>query len=383
MMIPATHNTDAPRILLLIGTRPEAVKMAPVILRLRRSARLRPVVCSTGQHKEMLDSALAEFGIRPDIELAVMRPEQTLNGLAGRLFLGLEGTLRDVAPACILVQGDTTTALAGAVSGFYERIPVGHVEAGLRSGDMRAPYPEEFNRRAAALAVTWHFAPTRGAADNLLREGVNPGRVHITGNTVVDALLHMREEVRRDPPPLPENVEAVLRAKIPYVLITGHRRENFGQGMEDICAAIADLARSRPGCFFLYPVHLNPRVRDVVGGRLAGLPNVLLTAPCAYRPFLRLLDNSLFIMSDSGGIQEEAPSLGKQVLVLRDATERPEGVAAGVCRLVGTNPEAILAAAEELFARPGPGAGIENPYGDGRAAERVVGVLEKVLAGAC
>jgi UDP-N-acetylglucosamine 2-epimerase (non-hydrolysing) len=367
------------KILLLVGTRPEAIKLAPVVLRLQQSRLLRPVICSSGQHKEMLDAALAEFGIRPDIELAVMQPGQTLNGLAGRLLLSLEGTLREVKPACIVVQGDTTTALAGAMSGFYERIPVGHVEAGLRSGNMDAPYPEEFNRRAVALAATWHFAPTRGAADNLLREGADPERVHVTGNTVVDALRHMREAIRSDPPRLPEDIEAVLRTKAPYVLITGHRRENFGKGMEDMCSAIASLARSHPECVFLYPVHLNPQAREVVRLRLAGLANVLLTEPCVYRPFLRLLDNCLFIMSDSGGIQEEAPSLGKKVLVMRDATERPEGVAAGVCRLVGTDPERIIAAAQELFASPGLGKGVENPYGDGKAADRIVSLLEILL----
>ena len=267
----------------------------------------------------------------------------------------------------------------GAMSGFYEQIPVGHVEAGLRSGDMYAPYPEEFNRRALSLAAAWHFAPTPGAADNLLQEGTDPKLIHVTGNTVVDALLHMREEIRREPPCLPENLEAVLRAKAPYVLITGHRRENFGQGVEDMCTAIAGLARSHPDCFFIYPVHRNPHVRDVVGDRLANQPNVLLAEPCAYRPFLRLLDNCLFIMSDSGGIQEEAPSLGKQVLVTRDTTERPEGIAAGVCRLVGTKPDVITAAAEELFARPNLNEAIENPYGDGKAADRIAAVLEKAL----
>lgn len=366
------------RVLILIGTRPEAIKLAPVILRLQESSILAPVVCSTGQHKEMLDAALADFGISPDKELAVMQPGQSLNGLASRLFSGLEKTLSETTPAGILVQGDTTTALVGAMSGFYSRLPVGHVEAGLRSGNMTAPYPEEFNRKAAALAATWHFAPTQGAAENLLREGIPANSVFITGNTVVDALLHMREQVRATPPNLPETIELMIQQKISYVLITGHRRENFGKGMEDICTAIAGLARNHPECGFVYPVHLNPRVRDVVSKRLEGLPNVHLLQPCGYRSFLRLLDNSLFILSDSGGIQEEAPSLGKRVLVMRDTTERPEGIATGVCQLVGTNPATIMTAAEELFTKPEIGDNA-NPYGDGNAAARIVSLLEKHL----
>lgn len=368
------------RILTLIGTRPEAIKLAPVVLRLKGSPTLTPVVCSTGQHKEMLDSALEDFGIRPDVELVVMSPGQTLNELAGRIFLSLANTVREVDPACILVQGDTTTALVGAISGFFSRIPVGHVEAGLRSGNMHAPYPEEFNRKAAALATTWHFAPTKGSAANLLGEGISPEQIFVTGNTVVDALYYMREKIRSNPPALPDAVETLLQNKTPYVLVTGHRRENFGKGMEDMCAAISGLARKHPECAFIYPVHLNPHVRNVVCERLVNFPNVLLTDPCAYKPFLRLLSNCLFIMSDSGGIQEEAPSLGKRVLVMRDTTERPEGVAAGVCRLVGTDTETIIAAAEELFAQSALQPMVTNPYGDGKAADRIVSILEQHLA---
>lgn len=372
---------SAKPVLILVGTRPEAIKMAPIILRLQQSSVLRPVVCSTGQHKEMLSQALIDFNICPEVELAVMQQGQTLVGLAGRLFLGLEKTLIDVAPACILVQGDTTTAYAGAVSGFYARIPVGHVEAGLRSGDMYAPYPEEFNRKAITLAATWHFAPTQGAADNLLQEGVAADKILVSGNTVVDALECMRDVIRHTPPPLPEAVENILRRNAQYVLVTGHRRENFGQGMEDICSAITSLARAHPKCFFVYPVHLNPQVQNVVEQRLTHLPNVLLTKPCGYRPFLRLLDNCLFVLSDSGGIQEEAPSFGKRVLVMRDRTERPEGVTAGFCRLVGTSKDKIMAAAEEFFALPAMSAKhIANPYGDGNAAERIVTKLEQSLA---
>lgn len=366
--------------LILIGTRPEAIKMAPIIMRLKQSKVLRPLVCSTGQHKEMLDLTLADFAIAPDVEMAVMMEGQSLTGLAGRLLLGLERVVRKAAPACLLVQGDTTSAMAGAMSGFYSHIPVGHVEAGLRSGDLYAPYPEEFNRRVASLAATWHFAPTQGAAANLLQEGVEQERVFVTGNTVVDALLHMREAVRQTPPPLPDAIETIVRAKKPYVLITGHRRENFGQGLEAICAAIVTLARTYPECFFIYPVHLNPHVRQVVSQRLSNLHNVLLVEPCAYRPFVRLLDNCLFIMSDSGGIQEEAPSLGKQVLVMREVTERPEGVQTGFCHLVGTDTKTIVNAANALMASPSVDAATGSPFGDGFAADRIVLTLEKHLA---
>lgn len=372
---------SAKPVLILVGTRPEAIKMSPIILRLQQSTVLRPVICSTGQHKEMLSQTLADFNISPDVELAVMQPGQTLMGLAGRLFLGLEKTLGEIAPACILVQGDTTTAYAGAVCGFYARIPVGHVEAGLRSGDMYAPYPEEFNRKGISLAATWHFAPTQGAADNLLQEGVAADKILVSGNTVVDALMCMRDAIKQTPPPLPEAIENIICNHGQYVLVTGHRRENFGQGMEDICSAIATLARLHPKCFFVYPVHLNPQVKGVVEQRLASLPNVVLTAPRGYRSFLRLLDNCLFVLSDSGGIQEESPSFGKRVLVMRDRTERPEGVAAGFCRLVGTSKEKIVAAAEELFALSATSAQLgPNPYGDGNAAERIVAMIEKNLA---
>lgn len=372
------NKNKSRRLLILLGTRPEAIKMAPIILHLRESSVFSPIVCSTGQHRDMLSAALGDFGIAPDIDLAVMTEGQTLTGLAGRLFLGLEKVLLDEAPAAILVQGDTSTALAGAMAGFYGRVPVGHVEAGLRSGSLAAPWPEEFNRRAAALAANWHFAPTPRARDNLLREGVARENVFLTGNTVVDALHHMRSAIRLTPPALPEAAESILRRKMPYVLVTGHRRENFGAGFRGICAAIKALAEAHPGCSFIYPVHLNPQVRGMVMQRLGGIANVALIPPCGYRAFLRLLDGCLFVLSDSGGVQEEAPSFGKRVLVMREVTERPEGVEAGFCRLVGTDAAAIVEAAGEAFANPAaPRA--QNPYGDGRAAPRIVRVLEDRL----
>ena len=374
-------KATARRVVVFIGTRPEAIKLAPVILQLQNSTHLAPVICSTGQHKEMLASALGEFDILPDFELDVMRPGQGLNELAGRLFTSMAALLEDVQPACILVQGDTTTALVGAMCGFYTRTLVGHVEAGLRSGRMDAPYPEEFNRRVVSLATALHFAPTRSAADNLLREGISPETVYVTGNTVVDALLAMREQILAEPPGLPESVETLLENGIPYVLITGHRRENFGPGMEAICKAVADLANLYPGHAFIYPVHLNPQVWDVVHRSLDVYPNVHLIPPCAYRPFLRLLDNCELILSDSGGIQEEAPSLGKQVLVMRETTERPEGIKAGVCHLVGTDVGAITTMVRRLLESTPCVTPPVNPYGDGLAGARIVNILERHLLG--
>ncbi len=264
----------------------------------------------------------------------------------------------------------------GAISGFYAQIPVGHVEAGLRSGDMYAPFPEEFNRKAAALATTWHFAPTQRSAENLLHENIDQANIYITGNTVVDALHIMQQSIRNTPPPLPEAIERILAAKTPYVLITGHRRENFGQGMENICIAIKTLALEYPNHAFIYPVHLNPCVREVVNTRIADLSNVLLTEPCNYRTFLRLLDNCSFALSDSGGVQEEAPSFGKRVLVMRTVTERPEGVEAGCCTLVGAESSVIIAKARKLLQKNQESLCMQNPYGDGKACERIVNILE-------
>ncbi len=366
-------------VLILVGTRPEAIKLAPLVLQLRKSASLEPVLCSTGQHKEMLQSALDEFSLTPDLDLAVMQPNQTLIELSGRLLLGIATAIEQVKPACIIVQGDTTTALMGAISGFYAQIPVGHVEAGLRSGDMYAPFPEEFNRKAAALATTWHFAPTKRSAENLQREGVDPSSIYTTGNTVVDALHIMQQMIRDTPPALPDAIEAILAAKTPYVLITGHRRENFGQGMENICTAIATLAGENPSHAFIYPVHLNPKVREVVNARIVGLPNIILTEPCNYRAFLRLLDNCAFALSDSGGVQEEAPSFGKRVLCMRTVTERPEGVEAGCCKLVGAKSAVIIAEARKLLQKEPKNFVMENPYGDGKACARIVDILEKAL----
>ncbi len=356
--------------------------MAPVILALRADPRFSLRVCSTGQHREMLDQALADFGLVPDDDLGLMRPNQTLAGLTARALEALDGYFQRERPELVLVQGDTTTVLCGALAAFYRRIPVGHVEAGLRTGDLQAPWPEEANRSLAARIVSLHFAPTASARENLLREGISPDRIWVTGNTVIDALKLAVDRTRADRPPLP-GLPAPFQsaATLPrYVLITGHRRENFGDGFETICRAIAELARRHPAVHFVYPVHLNPNVREPVQRILrpedgATAANVHLIEPVSYLPFVTLLDGAAVILTDSGGVQEEAPSLGKPVLVMREKTERPEAVAAGLVQLVGTDFARIVDGVSAALARadrPSGGALAASPYGDGQAAARIV-----------
>lgn len=366
------------KVLVIMGTRPEAIKLAPVVIELEKSGKYEKIVCSTGQHKEMLNSALENFGIKPDFELQVMVKGQTLNSLAGSLFLAIEKMLDNIHPDCILVQGDTTTAFVGAVAGFHRRISVGHVEAGLRSGDLNAPFPEEFNRKAVAIATHKHFAPTKRAAGQLKDEGVPPENIHLVGNTVVDSVAHMIDKIHRNPPKLHPVVEEAIFSKKPYILVTGHRRENFGKGIENICQAISQLADWHRDHLFIYPVHMNPNVCDIVSKRLQGHDNILLIPPAGYKELLRMMENCTFILSDSGGIQEEAPSFGKKVLVMRDVTERPEGVEAGFCRLVGTDPQVIVKAVEETIISPDVGTK-SNPYGDGHAARRIVEILGEMI----
>lgn len=365
-------------ILILIGTRPEAIKLAPLTIRLKQSSTLKPILCSTGQHKEMLDNTLADFGLTPDLNLGTMQKNQTLISLSAKLFEGLDNLLNKTNPAAIIVQGDTTTALAGAISGFYSRIPVGHVEAGLRSSDLKSPWPEEFNRRSITLATTWHFAPTTIARDNLVKEGIAPERIHLVGNTIVDALNYIRQNLLAKPASINSSIEKILKENIPFVLITGHRRENLGAGLESICEALSRLAIAHPDYRFVWPVHLNPSVHDVVWKKLRHFKNIILLSPCGYQEFLQLLNNCSFVLSDSGGIQEEAPSFRKKVLVMRDVTERPEGVMAGYCLLVGTNTDKIVMEAEKCFSNHQvPNS--PNPYGDGLACERIHNILEKAL----
>ena len=368
------------QVMVIAGTRPEAIKLAPVLLALKHSPVLQSVLCSTGQHHEMLRQAWEAFGLTPDINMDVMTSSQTLAGLSARLFGSVDAELEAHKPDFLLVQGDTTTVMVAATCAFYRNIPVGHVEAGLRSHDLGKPFPEEFNRRVAGLATTLHFAPTAGAAQNLYAEGVEKGRVFITGNTVVDALHLMREKVRTMPPDLPADVAEAVREERPLVLITVHRRELSAEGLEAICDAVAGMARDFPSAAFIWPVHLNPRIRNTVTVRLGNIPNILLTQPLDYPVFVFLLDRCHFVMSDSGGIQEEAPSFGRQVLVLREVTERPEAVVAGFCRWLGADARAIRAAAEPLLcSAEAPLHPAANPFGDGHAAEYITRHIEAFL----
>lgn len=376
---------------LIVGTRPEAIKMAPVYQALRASTRLRPVLLATAQHRQMLDQALADLGLRADHDLDLMQAGQTLPALTGRVLASVGGWLGAHRPDLVLVQGDTTTVLGSALAAFYAGIPVGHVEAGLRTASLRSPFPEEMNRRVTSTLARWHFCPTEGARANLLREGHPAAQCHVTGNTVVDALLGARERSRLAPAELPAfaarlGLSAGFAARhlvpggAPWVLVTGHRRESFGGGFERICEALRRLADAHPDLGIVYPVHLNPQVQEPVRRLLGGHPRVELIAPAGYLDFIRLLDRAAFVLTDSGGVQEEAPSLGKPVLVLREDTERPEGVAAGTCALVGTDPARIVAEATRLLVDPAEYArrsGLRNPYGDGQAADRIRGILER------
>lgn len=361
-----------------VGTRPEGVKMAPVVQALRVHPGFRCTLVSTGQHREMLRRALADFGLEADIDLDVMQPNQTLATLSSRLFARIDEALEKLQPDWVLVQGDTTTVQVGALCAFYRGIRVGHVEAGLRSHDMLAPFPEELNRRVAGLVADLHFAPTPGAAENLYEEGVPAAQVHVTGNTGIDALLQIATEVRQSPPSVPEEIAGFLQRHSRMVLITGHRRENFGDGFQNICRAISQLADENPDVGFLYPVHLNPRVRGPVFEIIRGRSNVLLGEPQEYRSFVHLMDRATLILSDSGGVQEEAPSLGKPVLVMREVTERPEGIAAGCAELVGSSSERIIERVRALLndkALYERMAQARNPYGDGGASGRIAAAL--------
>jgi UDP-N-acetylglucosamine 2-epimerase (non-hydrolysing) len=370
------------KILSIFGTRPEAIKMAPVVRRLAVTPGFVSRVCVTAQHRQMLDQVLELFAIEPDHDLDLMRPGQDLTDLTCRVLAGLKDVLAAEKPDAVLVQGDTTTACFGALAAFYQRIPVGHVEAGLRTDDIYAPYPEEVNRRIVSTMARWHFAPTALARDNLLAEHHRPETIHVTGNTVIDALHEVVARLRADPA-----LCARLDAAFPFldptlrlVLVTGHRRENFGPGFEQICLALAELAQ-RADLQVLYPVHLNPNVQEPVRRLLGGRPRVHLVAPQDYLPFVRLMMRAQLILTDSGGVQEEAPSLGVPVLVMRETTERPEAVAAGTVRLVGTDRARIVGEATRLLDDPAERermAHAHNPYGDGHSAERITGVLAGV-----
>jgi UDP-N-acetylglucosamine 2-epimerase (non-hydrolysing) len=382
------------KILIIFGTRPEAIKMAPVVLRLKETAAFQVKVAVTAQHREMLDQVLDIFAIRPDFDLDIMSPGQDLFDITSRALLGLKEVLRQAKPDLVLVHGDTTTTLAGALAAFYLKIPVGHVEAGLRTRDKHRPFPEEINRQVAGVLTDYHFAPTPGARDNLLAEGVAPERIWVTGNTVIDALRIMADRVGHEPERWARYFAQTYRLSLAgkrLILVTGHRRENFGPGFHNICWALREVVEAFPEVLVVYPVHLNPQVQrpvqeilgpvcnhdgDGPGGRLALLP------PLEYAPFVYLLSQSYLVLTDSGGIQEEAPALGKPVLVMRDVTERPEGVWAQTVKLVGTNRRRIVQAITELLENPvsyHTMAQARNPYGDGRAAAQIVQLIEAIL----
>lgn len=371
------------KVLVLVGTRPEAIKLAPVIIELRaRSADFDVQVCASGQHREMLEQALNDFGIRVDIRLDVMTHNQTLGTLTARLFDALDPVVADVQPDWVVVQGDTTTVMVAALVGFYHGVQVAHVEAGLRTGDLRRPFPEELNRRVAGVVADRHFAPTDVARDNLLKEGTAPSSVSVTGNTVVDALLAMRDRVRQQPPALPEEVAQRLESAQPLILITGHRRENFGEGFANIFGALAEAAQAHPEALLVYPVHLNPNVREPVNALLGDVSNIVLCEPVSYPQIIYLMDRAALVVTDSGGIQEEAVSMAKPVLVTREVTERPEGLSSGLMRIVGVERAAIVESiAQTLQAPPQAAEGFVSPYGDGQASRRIAdGLLESVEA---
>ena len=367
------------KVMVVFGTRPEAIKMAPVVEALKRQPGVSTLVAVTAQHRQMLDQVLDLFGIVPDDDLDVMQPGQTLAALTARILQGMTDLIESRKPDLVLVHGDTSTTLAASLAAFYNRVPVGHVEAGLRTGDMYSPWPEEANRRLTAPLACLHFAPTERSRQNLLAENTHADTVHVTGNTVIDALLAVVARIDSDPV-----LASSLAARFPFldpskrlILITGHRRENFGQGFEDICHAIREIAQ-RGDTQVVYPVHLNPNVQEPVKRILSGTDDVHLIEPLDYLPFVYLMSRSHLIITDSGGVQEEAPSLGKPVLVMRNTTERPEAVDAGTVKLVGTDAARIVAEAALLhddhdaylaMARA------HNPYGDGLASRRIAEIV--------
>lgn len=369
------------KVLFIFGTRPEAIKMAPLIKEVEKSAGLQARVCVTAQHRQMLDQVLRIFNIEPDYDLNIMTSNQSLFDITSRVVSGLQKILADEKPALVVVQGDTTTTFAGALAAYYTRTSVAHVEAGLRTGNKFAPFPEEINRRLTSVITDIHLPPTEWARDNLLKEGVDPSTVYVTGNTVIDALFYVVDGLRKSNPHFERLFDGIDFNKR-MVLITGHRRENFGEGFINICEAIRELAQNKPDVEFVYPVHFNPNVRGPVNKILNGITNVHIIEPLDYEPFVYAMDRSHIILTDSGGVQEEAPSLGKPVLVMRDTTERPEALKAGTVRLVGTDRKKIVGGVTKLLDDAGEYSSMSrahNPYGDGKASQRIVRIFEENL----
>ncbi|MEQ9850577.1 non-hydrolyzing UDP-N-acetylglucosamine 2-epimerase [Pectobacterium brasiliense] len=369
------------KVLTVFGTRPEAIKMAPLVHALAQDGAFESRICVTAQHREMLDQVLRLFDITPDYDLDIMRPGQGLSEISCRILSGLEPVMAEFKPDLVLVHGDTTTTLATSLAAFYQRIPVGHVEAGLRTGNLYSPWPEEANRKLTGHLAMYHFAPTENSRQNLLREHLSDRHIFVTGNTVIDALFWVRDRILGDAA-LRRSLDekyAFLDDNKKLILVTGHRRESFGGGFERICSALADIARRHPEVQIVYPVHLNPNVSEPVNRILSGIDNVMLIAPQDYLPFVYLMNRSYMILTDSGGIQEEAPSLGKPVLVMRDTTERPEAVEAGTVKLVGTEVTSIVDAVSTLLTDEEAYQAMSrahNPYGDGHACQRIVDALK-------
>lgn len=375
-------------VLTVFGTRPEAIKLAPVVKALvARPDLFRSSVCVTAQHREMLDQALSLFDIRPDYDLDIMKQRQDLYGITTEVLLKLKDLFKEVRPDLILVQGDTTTTFAASLSAFYEKIKIGHIEAGLRTYDKHRPFPEEINRHLTSVLTDYHFAPTEQAKLHLLQEGIPEANVFVTGNTVIDALLWILK--KQSSPEYQRRMEDFFSKMINpsthaqrMILVTAHRRESFGEGFENICQALKEIVRRNPDVEIIYPVHLNPNVRDPVHRIIGDVDRIHLIEPLDYEPFVYLMNRSYLILTDSGGIQEEAPSLGKPVLVMREVTERPEAIEAGTARLVGSKKEGIIEEAQKLLDHIDEYkkmSGRKNPYGDGKASERTVEILSKLM----
>jgi UDP-N-acetylglucosamine 2-epimerase (hydrolysing) len=368
------------RILSIFGTRPEAIKMAPLVHALNKHSFFESKVCVTAQHRQMLDQVLELFDIKPDFDLNLMRDQQTLSGITSRLLIELEPVFSSFKPDIVLVHGDTTTTLGASLAAFYNKVQIGHVEAGLRTGNLHSPWPEEMNRRVTDAISDWYFAPTAESQDNLIKEGITPTKIILTGNTVIDALLQVSARLKNDP-----TLQASMASRYPFldkskklILVTGHRRENFGDKFIQICSALRTLAEKHADIQLVYPVHLNPQVQQPVRAILENISNVHLIEPQDYLPFVYLMNQAYLIITDSGGIQEEAPALGKPVLVTRDTTERPEAIAAGTARLIGTEQNDIIHAVEQLLTQPEEYARMSqahNPYGDGQASQRIIETL--------
>lgn len=373
------------KILTVFGTRPEAIKMAPLVDLLAHDNSIEHKVCVTAQHREMLDQVLALFSITPDYDLNIMRPGQSLFDLTSNILLGLKGVIEQYKPDLVLVHGDTSTTLSASLAAFYKQIPIAHIEAGLRTGNLNSPWPEEGNRKLTSALTTLHFAPTETAKNNLLHEGVQAESITVTGNTVIDALMQITDKLHNNPSLCDKLADQLPEIKVDkkLILVTGHRRESFGDGFERICEALAEIAKQHNDVQIIYPVHLNPNVREPVNRILQGINNIILIEPQDYLPFVYLMDKSYLILTDSGGIQEEAPSLGKPVLVMREVTERPEAVTAGTVQLVGTDKNKIINSINQLLNDTTLYQQMSiahNPYGNGFACQLIVEQIKRFYA---